>query len=222
MAYGRATSRKSGIAHAVVLALALNLSLAPAAFAQSRYRVVHGWPVLPDNLILDEVSAVAVDLHDDVFVLTRAGRKWPDSGELDQTPIPVATVLVFDGRSGRFLTKWGENIFALPHSITVDNADNIWVTDVALHQVFKLSHEGKLLLTLGERGKPGDDTSNFNRPSDVAVATDGSFSVSDDSPSIPAIPGCIAGNECDASRRPGLPAFSPSGSHLRSNRRYCS
>jgi len=88
-------------------------------------------------------------------------------------------VLVFEGRSGRFLTKWGENMFALPHSITVDNAGNVWVTDVALHQVFKLSHEGRLLLTLGERGQPGDDTSHFNRPSDVAVAADGSVYVSD-------------------------------------------
>src|SRR3954468_14715283 len=141
MAYGRATSRKSGIVRPVVLAVALNLlaTLAPEAFAQSRYHVVHGWPVIPDNVILDEVSAVAVDLHDDVFVLTRAGRKWPDSGELDQTPIPTSTVLLFGGRSGSLLAKWGENMFALPHSITVDKANNVWVTDVALHQVFKLS-----------------------------------------------------------------------------------
>ena len=44
------------------------------------YHVVHGWPVLPENTILDEVSAVAVDSHDDVLVLQRGGRKWPDSG----------------------------------------------------------------------------------------------------------------------------------------------
>ena len=35
------------------------------------------------------------------------------------------------------------------------------------------------LLTLGERGVSGDDTSHFNRPSDVAIAADGSFYVSD-------------------------------------------
>jgi peptidylamidoglycolate lyase len=172
---------RSKLVYPIVLAGALNLfaMVAPPAFGQTRYHVVHGWPVIPENMMLDEVSAVAVDSHDNVFVLTRAGRKWPDSGELDQTPIPAATVLLFDGRSGRFLGKWGENMFALPHSITVDNADNVWVTDVALHQVFKLSHTGKPLLALGERGQPGDDSSHFNRPSDVAIAADGSFYVSD-------------------------------------------
>jgi len=174
-------SQRTKVVSTVVLAIVLNLlaTLVPTAFAQSHYHVVHGWPVIPDNTMLDEVSAVAVDSHDSIFVLTRAGRKWPESGEFDQTPISAATVFVFDCRLGRFLTKWGENMFALPHSITVDNADNVWITDVALHQVFKLSHDGKLLLTLGERGKPGDDTSHFNQPSDVAVAADGSFYVSD-------------------------------------------
>jgi hypothetical protein len=27
----------------------------------SEYHVVHGWPIVPDNELLDEVSAVAVD-----------------------------------------------------------------------------------------------------------------------------------------------------------------
>ncbi|HSE23814.1 MAG TPA: peptidyl-alpha-hydroxyglycine alpha-amidating lyase family protein [Pyrinomonadaceae bacterium] len=143
------------------------------------YHVVHSWPVLPENTILDEVSAVAVDSNDDVLVLKRGGRKWPDSGPFDTSPIPAPTVFVFDGRTGRLLKKWGEKILALPHSITVDSKDNIWIADVVLHQVFKFSHDGKLLLKLGERAVAGDDTSHFNQPSDVAVAPDGSFYVSD-------------------------------------------
>ncbi|HSS21643.1 MAG TPA: peptidyl-alpha-hydroxyglycine alpha-amidating lyase family protein [Pyrinomonadaceae bacterium] len=145
----------------------------------AHYHVVHGWPVLPENNILDEVSAVAVDSFENVFVLQRGGRKWPDSDVLDKTPIRVPTIFVFDGRTGRMLTKWGENTLALPHSITVDGKDNVWVADVALNQVFKFSHDGKLLLELGERAVAGDDSAHFNRPSDVAVAPDGSFYVSD-------------------------------------------
>jgi hypothetical protein len=103
----------------------------------AHYHVVHGWPVLPENNILDEVSAVAVDSLENVFVLQRGGRKWPDSDVLDETPIPVPTIFVFDGHTGRLLTEWGENILALPHSITVDGKDNVWVADVALNQVFK-------------------------------------------------------------------------------------
>ncbi|MEK6410511.1 MAG: peptidyl-alpha-hydroxyglycine alpha-amidating lyase family protein [Acidobacteriota bacterium] len=111
--------------------------------------------------------------------MQRGGRRWPDSGVLDQTPIPVPTIFVFDGRTGRLLAKWGEKLFALPHSLTVDRKDNVWVTDVALHQVYKFSPDGKLLLTLGGRGIAGNDSSHFNRPTDVAVAPDGSFYVSD-------------------------------------------
>jgi peptidylamidoglycolate lyase len=147
--------------------------------SHAHYHVVHGWPLLPDNTILDEVSAVGVDSHDNVLVLQRGGRKWPDSDVLDLAPIAVPTVFLFDGRTGRLLAKWGEKLFALPHGLTVDHQDNVWVTDVAWHQVFKFSHDGRLLLTLGERGKPGDDSSHFNRPTDVAVARDGSFYVSD-------------------------------------------
>lgn len=144
-----------------------------------KYHVVHGWPQLPENSMLDEVSAVAVDSESNIFVLQRGGRKWPDNDILDKTLIEVPTIYIFDGRTGNLLKKWGEKLFALPHSLTIDSKDNIWVADVALHQVFKFSHDGKLLLTLGESGVPGDDVSHFNRPSDVAVAPDGSFYVSD-------------------------------------------
>lgn len=147
--------------------------------SKADYRVVHDWPVLPDNTIFEEVSSVAVDSLGNVLALQRGGRKWPDSDVLDQTPIVLPTVFVFDGRTGKPLGWWGKERFALPHSLTVDHQDNVWVTDVALHQVFKFSHDGQLLLTLGERGVAGHDSSHFNRPTDVAVASDGSFYVSD-------------------------------------------
>jgi len=50
---------------------------------------------------------------------------------------------------------------------------------LGLHQVFKFSHEGKLLMKLGEAKIAGNDKTHFNRPTDVAVAADGSFYVSD-------------------------------------------
>jgi peptidylamidoglycolate lyase len=61
----------------------------------------------------------------------------------------------------------------------VDRHDNIWLTDVELHQVFKFSHEGTLQMSLGVAGTPGCDHAHFNKPTDVAVAPDGSFYVSD-------------------------------------------
>jgi peptidylamidoglycolate lyase len=153
----------------------------PHATGETRgtYHVVHGWPVLPQGEILGAVTGVGVDSHDNVFVFHRAGRLWPDSGILDTTPIARPTVALFDGRTGVLITQWGANRFAMPHGLTVDREDNVWLTDVALQQVYKFSHDGKLLLTLGARGVSGDDSSHFNRPTDVGVAPDRSFYVSD-------------------------------------------
>ena len=63
-----------------------------AKAAKSDYRVVHGWPVLPETAIFEEVSSVAVDSQGNVLVLQRGGRKWPDSDVLDQTLIPAPVV----------------------------------------------------------------------------------------------------------------------------------
>ena len=139
---------------------------------------MRGWPVSPDGELLGAVAGVGVDSHDNVFIFRRAGRVWT-SVELDTVPISYPTVLLFDGQTGALLASWGAHRFGMPHGLTVDREDNVWLTDVALHQVFKFSHEGRLLLTLGQCGVPGDDSAHFNRPTDVAVALDGSFYVSD-------------------------------------------
>src|ERR1700752_2539427 len=84
-------------------ALIIFCALSVIAFSGDRvmhYQVVHGWPVLPENSILDEVSAVAVDSQSNIFVLQRGGRKWPDNDILDKSPIEVPTIFVFDGRTG--------------------------------------------------------------------------------------------------------------------------
>jgi peptidylamidoglycolate lyase len=155
------------------------VTLALVAPAGRTYHVVHGWPDLPDGADLKEISSVGVDSHDHVFVLTRDGRQWPDSNVLDKTPIAGATVFLLDGRSGKLLSQWGEKAFAMPHLLTIDGRDHVWVTDVAWHQVFEFSHDGTLLRTLGERGVAGADEAHFDQPTNVAVAPDGSFYVSD-------------------------------------------
>ncbi|MES2882564.1 MAG: 6-bladed beta-propeller, partial [Bacteroidota bacterium] len=50
---------------------------------------------------------------------------------------------------------------------------------VGLHQVFKFNSEGQLLMKLGVAKQSGNDSLHFNLPTDVAVANDGSFYVSD-------------------------------------------
>jgi len=84
-----------------------------------------------------------------------------------------------DGKSGEQIAAWGQKRFVLPHGLSIDSRDQIWVTDVALHQVFKFSHDGDLLMALGTNRKPGRDGSHFNKPTDVAVSPDGTIYVSD-------------------------------------------
>lgn len=166
----------------VILALAaaaLPLSTAGVAnpVQPAGYEVVHGWPILPSGEILGSATGVGIDSRDNVVVFHRAGRVWTEP--LPRDTIKKPTIAVFDGRTGALLKRWGDDVFAMPHGLTVDDDDNVWLTDVSLHQVFKFSADGQLLMTIGERGVPGADGKHFNRPTDVAVLPDGSFYVSD-------------------------------------------
>ena len=151
----------------------------PAVDSTSTYRVVHGWPHVPPGELLGQVSGVGVDSKGTVFVFRRAQRSFNSKDSLATDPIETPTILLFDGAGGRLIGSWGAGRFAMPHGLTVDNRDNVWVTDIALNQVFKFARDGALLLTLGERGVAGTDSAHFNRPTDVAVAPDGSFYISD-------------------------------------------
>ncbi|MFC1720193.1 peptidyl-alpha-hydroxyglycine alpha-amidating lyase family protein [Pseudomonadota bacterium] len=151
----------------------------PGAGLPTGYRVVHGWPQLPEGRVLGEVSGVGVDTHGNVYVFHRNNRTWPPSDELSTTPIAGPTVTAFDAQTGKVVAEWGDNTFAMPHGLTIDRNDNVWLTDVALQQVYKFTLDGELLLTLGERGVSGNDSTHLNRPTDVAVAADGTVYVSD-------------------------------------------
>jgi peptidylamidoglycolate lyase len=118
-----------------------------------------------------------VDSHNHVFVFHSAERAWSDPFPAE--PIEAPTIAVFDGETGELIAEWGQNRFVMPHGLSIDSADNAWVTDVGRHQVFKFSHDGELLLTLGEDRVPGADARHFNFPTDVAVLDDGEFFVSD-------------------------------------------
>ena len=61
----------------------------------------------------------------------------------------------------------------MPHGLSMDSQGNLWLTDVAMHQVFKYS-DGEIKMTLGEAFVPGHDEKHFCKPTDVAVSNDGS------------------------------------------------
>ena len=140
------------------------------------YEEVKDWPKLPPGLQLGEVPGVAIDTNGHVFVFHRPGRGFePQATELLAEP----AILEIDAGTGKLLASWGANMFLVPHGITIDSANNVWVTDVGLHQVFKFSHNGRVLLKLGEARVGGWDATHFNQPTDIAIRQDGSFYVSD-------------------------------------------
>ncbi|MGV3659089.1 MAG: peptidyl-alpha-hydroxyglycine alpha-amidating lyase family protein [Prosthecobacter sp.] len=145
--------------------------------AQSRHEVVPDWPQLPEGHVLGLCAGVGVDAQNRVFVFHRSGRKW--ANPFPKEPIDASTVSAFDGATGKLLFAWGAGRFIMPHGLAVDHEGMLWLTDVGLHQVFRCTPEGKVLLTLGEAGAPGADQAHFNLPTDVAVLRDGSFYVSD-------------------------------------------
>ncbi len=143
------------------------------------YELQSNWPKLPADFILGNPTGIGIDSNQHLHVFHRAGRTWPYLSSMPDSTISSNTILVLDKDSGQIIRSWGAHLFTMPHGLSVDKENNIWVTDVALHQVFKFKEDGSLLMKLGEATIPGTDTSHFNRPTDVAVADDGSFYVSD-------------------------------------------
>ncbi len=145
-----------------------------------RYDVIEDWAHLPEGWE-GSVVGVAIDSQDRVFCCTGS------------TEHPI---IAFD-REGKYLNSWGKGLFAWPHAISIDKEDNLWLVDRDNGQVFKLTSQGELLLTIGTKGfrsdtgvDPEDSSSNayekvthpgdpFNRPTGVAVAPSGEIFVSD-------------------------------------------
>ncbi len=145
--------------------------------SQDGYELVNNWPALPKGYTIGQPTGIGIDKEDHLFVFHRAGRLW--TSPFPETTISQNTVLELDNKTGKIINSWGANYFIMPHGLMVDKQGNIWLTDVALHQVFKFNHNGKLLLKLGVANVPGNDSSHFNLPTDVAMADDGTFYVSD-------------------------------------------
>eukprot|EP00057_Strongylocentrotus_purpuratus_P006222 XP_011660696.1 PREDICTED: peptidyl-glycine alpha-amidating monooxygenase A isoform X1 [Strongylocentrotus purpuratus] len=150
---------------------------------------VDGWPSSGSGVTLGQVSGIAVDSAGNVHIFHRASRPWDIHSfqgdvftQSNQGPIINNTNIKYDSNTGKVLSQWGANQFFLPHGLSIDHEDNIWLTDVAMHQVFKYppGGAGTPLLTLGTKLEPGDDKNHFCKPSDVTVdPKTGNFFVSD-------------------------------------------
>lgn len=118
------------------------------------------WPRKPDYIKWGQMPGATVDTQDRVYVFNRS----------------EPTVQIYQA-DGAFLRAWNIEDANGAHGIGPENS--VWTTDIKSHVVRKYDPEGKLLLTLGEAGRAGNDERHFDKPTDGAVLSNGEIYVSD-------------------------------------------
>jgi len=175
----------------------------PAIPVADGHRLVEDWPVLPRAMNggkWGELIRVQIDRQGNVWVFHRCFNNVPAGSATCVGRDSDPPILKFD-RSGQLLASFGRGMFAFPHGFTVDDEGHVWTSDANAsdtvlgmstvatagpfkgarrgHQVFKLSPQGKVLMTLGKAGVRGNGRDTFDAPTGVAVARNGDIFVAD-------------------------------------------
>jgi len=160
----------------IVIGLAVPFLLVVSAIAQKQapiFQVQPNFFILPNNWITGQGSSVAVDKHDNVWIIHRP-RYIPADKRANAAP----PVMEFDS-TGKFIRGWGgpspTNQYDWPdqeHSVYVDGKDNVWISGSARpalagpgdrvlrsdNMLLKFTPEGKFLMQIGKRDtSTGDD-----------------------------------------------------------------
>jgi hypothetical protein len=171
----------------VIVWLAAIVALLTPAHADKgvpQFQVDPFWPKpLPNNWILGQVSGVATDRYDRIWVVHRPATLTPRERGAEQSPpeakccIAAPPVLVFD-QAGNLIRHWGGpgTGFQWPeseHGIFVDDAEFVWLAGNGKKdgQLLKFTMDGKFVLQIGKQGEGNDSnsTTRLGSPADVAV-----------------------------------------------------
>ena len=165
---------QSGVETAPVAA---STESAPSDIPQ--FRVDPFWASeLPNNWMLGQVSGVAVDGRDHVWIVHRPHTLDPrQRGEEGMCCVPAPPVIEFDP-DGVVVRSWGGpgDGFEWPeneHGIHVDPQGNVWIGGNGTNDahVLKFSGDGEFLLQIGQAGQStgSNDTMNLGRPAAIEV-----------------------------------------------------
>jgi len=140
-----------------------------------RYEVHERWETLPEGWSFVEVTAVATDSRDRVYVFNRGEHP----------------VIIID-RDGNFLSSWGEGTFVRPHGITIGPDETVYCTDDLDHTVKIFTLDGTPLRTMGTSGRPSDTGATsidfrtirhagppFHYPTNLALGPSGEMYIAD-------------------------------------------
>jgi len=165
------------LAAVVIIALALVLGFSSFAVAQSSsvpeipYRSVPDFLKLPSDMYLGEVSGVAVNSKQHIFVLHRGNTTGPAYAA-------AAAQLLEFSPDGRFIREIGHNLYAwsFAHDVKVDRDDNVWVTDKGSDMVIKFNPEGRVVMVFGRKQEASDEeTGPLKHPKPPLPPVDGRF-----------------------------------------------
>jgi hypothetical protein len=152
------------------------------------YETIRNWGTLPDGRTWGSTAGIDIDPDGkSIWAYDRCGANSCAGSNVDP-------ILKFDP-SGKVVKSFGAGMMIFPHGIYVDRSGNVWVTDERAatpdelakfpnakskgNQVFKFSPDGKLLMTIGKGGAPGDPPDSLNEPCDVILAPNGDILISE-------------------------------------------
>lgn len=189
-------SRRSIIAVVAPLALLAAASLrtggapAPADLAATEFRVDPFFPrELPNDWIVGQVTGIAVDERDHVWIVHRPGSLTPRELGLAADPptgmccIAAPPVIEFDPQ-GNVVRAWGgpgdgydwpeTGMGVGEHGIHVDHTGHVWIGSgpgATMTQVLKFTKDGEFVLQIGVGGETGgsNDTRLLGGPAAIEV-----------------------------------------------------
>ena len=143
------------------------------------YQAGVDWGQLPAGRKWGSTASVTTAPDGTIWVVDRCGVSGAGGTTCGGPNTGVTPIFQFDP-SGKLLKALGAGVFVSPHKLTVDKDGNLWAADNGSHQVLKLSStDGKVLMTLGQKGVAGPGQDQFDAPTEVAVAANGDFFVTD-------------------------------------------
>lgn len=120
------------------------------------------WPQKPKDMAWGAVTGITIDGQNQICLFNR------------QQP-----TVQFYRPDGTLVRSWSTENAKGSHCVKIDREGNLWLTDYLRHVAQKYSPTGKLLLTLGEPGKRGNDDKHFSGPTDAAILSNGDVFISD-------------------------------------------
>jgi 6-phosphogluconolactonase (cycloisomerase 2 family) len=166
-----------------LLSLAAALFAANAAFANDvpQFKPEPFWPKpLPENWILGQVSGIAVDRNDHIWLIHRPATLLDDEkGAMADPPQTkcckaAPAVMKFDAE-GNLLASFGPvagHWVKNEHGIHIDAAGNVWLGgNNEGDQVLKFSPDGKFLQQIGQDdgSKGSNSTTRLGRPAHMVT-----------------------------------------------------